>query len=115
MTLQPNGAGRMTTADLERLGERIANLTARFDDYGRQLAELVRKDVYVAEQKAILADLSRLQAKTDELEREAEQREADRVKERGEWRRRMMGTVVACVSTVLATVLGEILIKVLLK
>lgn len=94
------------------LSRRITELAARFDESVRfQDQQLVRKDVYGADQRAMLADQARQEAKTAELEREAEQREANRVKDRSENRRMIWTAVLSCVALTVGTILATLLLK----
>lgn len=105
-------------ADEPTLGElsrQIASLSSRFDRYDASLDKLLRVDVYMADQRAVNADLLRLQTEVTKLEAEADAREAAREKERGEWKRsKYSGWVGAIVASVIG-VLGPIIVVALLK
>lgn len=96
------------------LTRRIADLVGRFDRFDQALSELVRKDVYSAEQQALKAELARLQTQADRLEAEVEAREKDRVKERGEARRYYWAALLVCVATAISTVIGEAVVRTVL-
>jgi hypothetical protein len=94
------------------LSRRITELTGRFDELGRfQDQQLVRKDVYQSDQRAMLADQARMEVKTTELEREAEQREAARVKDRSENRRMIWTAVLSCLAMTVGTIIATLVLK----
>lgn len=104
------------------LGRLIGTLSTQIGDLGRALDRLVRIDVYEAHRAAMTADIRRVEAKADELEREAEQRERDRAgdqakaaderaRDRAENRRLIWGAVLACVGTVVASLVVGLILR----
>lgn len=104
------------------LGRMIGNLSAQMADLKTGQDRLVRADVYDAHRAALLADLRRLEGKAADLEREAEQRErdriteksqmaADRARDRAENRRLIWGAVLTCVGAVIASLVAGVILR----
>lgn len=93
------------------LSRRLADLTEQVRGFGISLAELMRRDVYEAHRQADQAEVARLRADVERVDREADERERSRTAERAGTRRTLWGAVLACIGTIVATVVTAVILR----